>query len=742
LIADPMLLDPDAIAPEELPPEPDVPEPMDEDEAKEAAKHILKDAREYVESEVHPALERAWHYYHGGVNASPMWPVTDSLTGEVAIDPDTGEEIYEGSAVVVTICWDTVNAILPEMYRVFTASQEVVDFIPHGGEDVEHATQATAYTHLQWRRNAGEDILNGAMLDYLVKFVAFRVTWQDETAYESGEFSGLDETAVMALSNDDGIVGLDAVPSVQIIRSTQMDPATGAMMPVEVPITTYAGRYTRAKPAGRLAIETIPQEELIVDGESATLESARCIGQWGRRLAADVIATGIDAATVLEYAGEDDQTNRGDEVARARTGDEQHVNSNNATDDPALQFVTYIEAIIRLDADRDGIAERYRVVALGNEAEVVTMELADDVHFVIDSPYERPHRIIGDGVVEKTMDLQDMATSLYRAVINNLNRSISPREVVTGDDAEALQALESVFRGPIPAQTGTTIGWHAVPFVGQQAFPIMEYIEGRAASRTGVSMAGQGLDPDVLKGQTVDAAKAIVSAPQSRVEYLIRRFAIGVMRRVFRAILKLSAAHQNQPEMVRLQGRWEPVDPRAWNTDMDCEPNVGLGTGTRQEKIAALSMVAMAQKELILAGSPLVTQIEYRRTLAEIANLAGLKNDDAYFKDLTPEELAQAEQQQQQQAMQAAQMDAQMAAQAKAAEEQAKAQAAAQKAQADLAADLQKMQAEWQIEQQRMRIQHELRMEAIDREVQRELALMRAGHMAGNADLRQTTFKR
>ena len=110
------------------------------------------------------------------------------------------------------------------MYRVFTSTNEIVEFAPEGGEDVDMAKQATAYCNHVWRRNAGEDVLNPAMIDYLVKFVAFRVSWQDETEYEQHEFSGLHETAVVALSNDDSVVELDAQPVMQMLRSTQQDP--------------------------------------------------------------------------------------------------------------------------------------------------------------------------------------------------------------------------------------------------------------------------------------------------------------------------------------------------------------------------------------------------------------------------------------------------------------------------------------------------------------------------------------
>ena len=83
---------------------------MSEDDAKEAAREIIRAARDYAETELHPSLEKAWHYYYGNVWADPMWPVCDEY-GEAVLDPNTGRPIFEGSSVVVTVCWDTVHAV-------------------------------------------------------------------------------------------------------------------------------------------------------------------------------------------------------------------------------------------------------------------------------------------------------------------------------------------------------------------------------------------------------------------------------------------------------------------------------------------------------------------------------------------------------------------------------------------------------------------------------------------------------
>ena len=74
----------------------------------------------------------------------------------------------------------------------------------------------------------------------------------------------------------------------------------------------------------------------------------------------------------------------------------------------------------------------------------------------------------------------------------------------------------------------------------------------RSASRFGITAASQGLDPDVLKGQTAVGAEVIVSAPQAALEFLAREYAAGVMRPLFHAMLAIAKRYQDQKTVIRL----------------------------------------------------------------------------------------------------------------------------------------------------------------------------------------------
>lgn len=143
--------------------------------------------------------------------------------------------------------------------------------------------------------------------------------------------------------------------------------------------------------------------------------------------------------------------------------------------------------------------------------------------------------------------------------------------------------------------------------------------------------------------------------------------------------------------MMRMNGRFQPVDPKAFDIDMDISINVGLGTGREEEKTNALAM-ALQQQTMVYqqygAMNGLVSLTNIRNTLADILASSGIRNADRYFAPITPEiEMQLMQMQQQQQAMLAQQGQGQdpasMMAQAEAMKAQTKAQVDMQKAQMD-----------------------------------------------------------
>lgn len=79
-------------------------------------------------------------------------------------------------------------------------------------------------------------------------------------------------------------------------------------------------------------------------------------------------------------------------------------------------------------------------------------------------------------------------------------------------------------------------------------------------------------------------------------------------------------------EMMRLNGSFVPVNPAAWETDMDLSVNVGIGTGRENERMAALQQAFGIQQQIYNtygANNGVVTLTQIRNTMADMLAIGG-----------------------------------------------------------------------------------------------------------------------
>ena len=97
-----------------------------------------------------------------------------------------GTEIDGRSQVVSTDVADTIETILPNLLRIFTASDQVVKCEPMKAEDVQLADQATNYIdYIFYKDNPGFEILYTWFKDALLeKKWNSKVYWDDSQKVE------------------------------------------------------------------------------------------------------------------------------------------------------------------------------------------------------------------------------------------------------------------------------------------------------------------------------------------------------------------------------------------------------------------------------------------------------------------------------------------------------------------------------------------------------------------------------
>ena len=236
------------------------------------------------------------------------------------------------------------------------------------------------------------------------------------------------------------------------------------------------------------------------------------------------------------------------------------------------------------------------------------------------------------------MDIQRIKSVVMRNTLDSLSMAIHPRIAVT----EGMVNIEDVMNTEVGAiirqRSPGQVQPMSMPFVGQQAFPVLQYMDEIKEARTGISKASAGLDAGALQSSTAAAVQATVSAAQQHIELIARIFAETGMKQLYRIVLHLITTHQDRARMVRLTNEFVPIDPRAWNAAMDVSINVALGRGSDSERMMMMRQIGEMQKEAIQTMgpvNPLTDMSKLANTLKSMTELAGFKDASQFWSDPT-----------------------------------------------------------------------------------------------------------
>ena len=601
------------------------PTPMTETEINGIVRDALMDAVDFVESEIAPDRIRSQRYFDGEV--------------------DIGEE--EGrSTVVATKVRDTVRAIKPSLMRVFLSTDRAVEYVPAGPKDVQFAEMATKYMQYKFNELGGYRIINDAFHDALVKKVGVvKAYWDTYTDQEIYEYNALNDQEYSVIVNEDGVDVLEH----SVTQSMEIDP-----MGIQVEMPRHDLKISRSTERGDMCIESVPPEEFFVDRGAKRIEDSYVVAHRTQMRVSDVVAMGYDFEEVSELTGLSTADTTANEEEFERRGYDTAYSQENVQD-PSMRLVAITEAYMKIDVDGTGVAQMQRCIMGGDDYQLLSVEPCSEVPFAVFEIDPEPHTFFGRSIADLLMNEQDASTMMLRGVLDNVALTNSPQREIVDGQVNIDDLLNNEIGGIVRTKAPGMIRDMAVPFVAGQTLVAIQYMDAEIESKTGVTKASSGLNPDAMQSTTAAAVNATIQAAAGQVEVMARNLAEGGMRRLFKLMLKLMVENVDEAVMMRMAGgQYQPVDPRYWNAKMDVTANVGLGTGREDQRSAALAQALQLQMQVYQGygpGNGLVTMTNIRNTLADMLAVQGVRNADRYFApmDAQREQMLQQQAQQQQQ---------------------------------------------------------------------------------------------
>ena len=535
-----------------------------------------------------------------------------------------GNEVEGRSQVISADVLEAVESVLPSLLRIFTAGDDIVKFEPVTEEDEELAKQATEYiNHIIFKDNDGWKIFYTWFKDALIQkngFIKHYYKSEDEFTKES--YHGLTDIEYQALLVDDEVevISVEDVTEDKIVATEQGDMTDTT--------TTYNVDVRRKASSGKIVIENIPPEEMLVSKRCKIIQDAPFIAHRVKKTVSDLIGEGYNKKQVEDLPSYHQENWNEEKLSRNIFQEENYMDENA---DPSMREVMVSEVYIRSDIDNDGVAEILKVICAGTE--ILDVEEMSYIPFSTITPIINPHRLFGMSVADLVMDIQQIKSVLLRQCLDNAylmnnSRVLAQDGMVNLDDLLSSRA-GSIVRVKSP---NAVVPLQAQNFM-QEGLAMIEKIDQMREQRSGISRLQQGLDPNTIQKSHTTATgvrEAMQSAGQ-RIETIARVFAETGMKDLMNCLLQLTTQYQDTKRIIKIRNKYVPVDPREWKNKFNLTINVGLGTGTQEQRLQMLGQILGVQKEIFQAGSSLANEQNIYNTLERMIHNAGFKSPQEFF---------------------------------------------------------------------------------------------------------------
>ena len=340
-----------------------------------------------------------------------------------------GNEIDGRSQVVSTDVADTIESLLPNLLRVFTASDKVVVCEPVKADDAPLADQATAYlNHVFYKENDGFQLLYNFFKDALLeKNGILKIYYDKIQKVEYETYQNLTQAEKDALNDtQDEIEVVEETITVDEKAKENFEKQIESLQQqglnteeVQTPnFNLYNCKIKRTNTKGSIKVQSVPPEEFLIDRMAVKLEDANFVSHRVQMTRSELISMGYDKEDVESLPTSDASTLNTERLARYQNIEDFPFNTS---DNISTQLVTVYENYVRYDADGDGIAELRKILSVGESSEFVLENMpCDSIPFVSVTPIPMPHRFYGRSVSELVEDIQLMKSTVMRQLLDNM----------------------------------------------------------------------------------------------------------------------------------------------------------------------------------------------------------------------------------------------------------------------------------------------------------------------------------
>ena len=376
--------------------------------------------------------------------------------------------------------------------------------------------------------------------------------------------------------------------------------------------------------------EAVPNEEFRFSSEARELDSAGYLCHQTRKMLGDLAKDfGLSPDEMDEvWSGSLDTQ----QLSDARDSGRSRKDSETVYATGAARMVWLNEEYVRYDWNGDGNVELICVHRVGTK--VLSAVEVDEQPFVIWCPFPMQHRIVGQSLADKVMDIQRVRSVILRQAMDALYFANAPRVLIDTQnmDENTIDDILSIVPGaPIRYKGQAPQPWQ-MNFAAGEAFNALEFMTGERESRTGITRHNQGLNPDTLNKTA--SGMAMLQDQGAQMEAFVARNFAEALAELFEKKLRLMRRH-GAIEPIRVGGEFKTVDASQLDDGMDMAIRVGLGTNNKDKRLAQRQQIIAMQAEAFQNGLSIVDEEKLYNSAAGYVEDTGLGDPNQFFNDPT-----------------------------------------------------------------------------------------------------------
>lgn len=498
-----------------------------------------------------------------------------------------GNEVSGRSQIVTRDVMEVIEWVMPEMMDVFTSDDQIAMFMPNSEQDEDEAKQATDYVnHVFFNNNDGFNLLFSAFKDaFLQKLGTFKIWWDDTPVITKEEYSGLDDYAFQKLVSDEDVevVEHSATPLTDEVTTQALG------LPPGMPFMLHDLCIRRTDNKGRIRVEVVPPEELLIDRYARSVEDAKFIAHRIPMKLSEVreLFPDIDADIIDGLSGSETDDEQFSKEYQAR-----HTHNTGFDfdgDNSETRTVWITESYIYMDYDGDDRAELRKICTSSNN--ILSNDEVECKPFACITPIPIPHKLIGLSLADITIDLQVTKSAIMRNLLDNIYNLNHGRFEAVDGQVNMDDLLTSRPGGVVRVQQLGALKRLDTPAIPTGGYEMLGVVDSMRDARTGVSKFRAGLDTEFLNNAKAGPVDNQMEAANARIRLYARIFKETGVKDVFKQIYKLTVMHQQHEDTINLRGSWVKIDPSAWGGKCNLKIRTGLGHGDKAKTIQSMAMI-------------------------------------------------------------------------------------------------------------------------------------------------------